>query len=304
MQTILGAGGVIGRELAALLPRHTDRIRLVSRTPAAVNPDDELFPADLLEPDATAAAVEGSEVAYLTAGLRYDAGVWEEEWPRIMTNVVDACRRHGARLVFLDNVYAYGLVRGPMTEDTPHAPSSRKGAVRARITDDLMEAAGRGDLEAMILRAADFYGPGAELSITHATVISRLQAGKTPQWVGDPRAVHTFSYTRDVARSLALLGNRTEAYGQIWHALTHPDRITGEEFVRMACRAAGRPDRIQAPPAWVLRILEWFVPVLRENREMMYQFDEDYIFDSSKIIRAYGLQPTEYRDGIQAALKG
>ena len=103
MQTILGANGVIGREVSRALLQYTDRIRQVSRSPAAVNPGDELHPADLLDADATGRAVAGSEVAYLVAGLRYDTEVWRAQWPRVMENVIRACRTHGSRLVFFDN---------------------------------------------------------------------------------------------------------------------------------------------------------------------------------------------------------
>ena len=46
-QTILGAGGAIGIELAKALATYTTDIRLVSRNPKKVNLSDELFPADL-----------------------------------------------------------------------------------------------------------------------------------------------------------------------------------------------------------------------------------------------------------------
>src|SRR5690606_15691479 len=121
------------------------RVRQVSRHPRQVNGDDEVVTADLLDAEATARAVEGSTVAYLVAGLKYDHRVWREEWPRVMRNVMDACRRHGAALVFLDNVYAYGRVDGAMTEETPYNPISRKGEVRAKVATTLMDAVRRGD---------------------------------------------------------------------------------------------------------------------------------------------------------------
>jgi len=303
MQTILGAGGVIARELSRLLPGYTDRVRQVGRDPRRVNPGDEVLAADLLDAAATLRAVDGSEVVYLTAGLRYAAAVWEDEWPRIMGNVIDACVRHGSRLVFFDNVYAYGLVRGRMTEETPFNPCSRKGEVRARIAITLLEAMAAGQLEAMIVRAADFYGPGAHLSLTHATVVQRLKDGKKPQWAGDPGKVHTFTYTPDAARSVAMLGNTPTAYGQSWHALTSGEEITGEGFVRLACQLAGRPFALQVAPPWMLRLMGLFMPVLRENDEMMYQFVEDYRFDSGKLERALGLQPSGYPEGIAATLR-
>lgn len=303
MQTILGSNGVIGREVSRILPRFTDHVRQVSRTPVATNPSDELFPADLLDRAATARAVEGSRVAYLLAGLRYSAAVWSEEWPRVMDNVIDACIRHGSRLVFFDNVYAYGRVQGPMTEETPFSPCSRKGEVRARIATTLLEEMRKGSLEAMIVRAADFYGPDATLSLTHATVIQRLVQGRTPQWVGKPQAVHTFTYTPDAGRTVALLGNRDEGWGETWHALTSAETMTGEAFVRLACETAGRPFKIQVAPRWLLRALGLFQPVLRENDEMMYQFEEDYRFDSRKVRQALGIEATPYEQGIAAALR-
>lgn len=304
MQTILGANGTIGKELSKLLPTYTDRIRQVSRHPQKVNATDETFAADLLDPKAVSDAVAGSEVAYLVAGLKYDTKVWQEQWPRVMRNAIDACKRHGVKLVFFDNVYAYGRVEGPMTEATPYDPCSRKGEVRARIATTLMGEAKRGDLQAMIVRAADFYGPGATLSLTHSTVTERLKAGKTPQWIGDAKALHTFTYTPDAGRSVALLGNTPSAYGQVWHALTSKEQMSGEEYVHTACDLAGRPYRIQVAPRWMLGIMGLFVPVLRENMEMMYQFEHDYRFDSSKLEENFELKATAYREGIAATLAG
>lgn len=302
MQTILGANGVIGRELARALPSYSERIRQVSRSPGRVNPSDETVVADLLDAEATVRAVAGSEVAYLVAGLPYDTTVWREQWPRVMRNVIDACKRHGTRLVFFDNVYAYGRVEGVMTEETPFNPTSRKGEVRARIATTLLDEMRTGGLEAMIVRSADFYGSGATQSVVHATVFERLRGNKTPQWLGSARAVHTFTYTPDAGRATAVLAQSPEAYGQTWHLPTSREAITGEEFVRLACELAGRPYRLQVAPRWMLRLMGVFVPVLRENDEMMYQFEHDYRFDSSKVEGAYGLAPTNYREGIAATL--
>ncbi|MBX2998014.1 MAG: NAD-dependent epimerase/dehydratase family protein [Caldilineaceae bacterium] len=302
MQTILGASGVIGRELSQALVASGHRIRQVGRNPQPVNPQDEIVRADLLDAEATDRAVAGSDVAYLVAGLQYDATVWEEQWPRLMRNVIDACKRHGSRLVFFDNVYAYGYVHGMMTEETPLKPTSRKGKVRAQIATMLLDEMRSGVLQAMITRAADFYGPGATLSITHSTVFERLKAGKTPQWIGNPKAVHTFTYTPDAGRAVAILGQSDKAYGQTWHLPTTKEPLSGEGFVRLACELAGRPFKIQVAPRWMLRLMGIFVPVLRETQEMLYQFESDYHFDSSKIEAAYDLKPTPYREGIATTL--
>ena len=129
-----------------------------------------------------------------------------------------------------------------------------------------MDEVKRGELRGMIVRAADFYGPGAVLSLTHATVTQRLKAKKTPQWVGNPKAVHTFTYTPDAGRTVALLGNTATAYGQVWHALTSHDPMTGEQYVRIACELLGRPYGLQVPPRWMLSFLGVFVPVAAHQR--------------------------------------
>lgn len=89
MHTILGANGVIGRELSAELAAFDQGIRQVSRSPQRVNPTDELVSADLLDARATASAVQGSAVCDLVAGLKYDHRVWQEQWPRVMRNARD-----------------------------------------------------------------------------------------------------------------------------------------------------------------------------------------------------------------------
>jgi len=167
MQTILGANGAVSNNLVKALPQYTDKIRLVSRNPKKVHATDELHAADLLNAAQTDAAVAGSEVVYLTAGLPYDIKVWREQWPVLMRNVIDACQKHNAKLVFFSNVYPYGKVNGWMTETTPFNPTSKKGEVRAKIEETLLDEGKRGNIQAQIVRGADFYGPKTPLSFVN-----------------------------------------------------------------------------------------------------------------------------------------
>lgn len=303
VHTILGANGVIARELSRSLVTATQNIRQVSRSPQKVNATDTIMVADLLDAPSVNKAVAGSEVVYLVAGLKYDASVWLAQWPEVMRNVIAACMQHRARLVFFDNVYAYGQVQGAMTEETPFNPSSIKGEVRARIATTLLDEMQRGTIEAMIVRAADFYGPGAVNSLPHAAVFTRLRAGKTPQWIGDPSKVHTFTYTPDAGRALALLGGARNAYGQTWHLPTSAEPLTGAQFVRLACELVNRPNALQVAPRWMLKLMGVFMPVIRESNEMLYQFEHDYRFDSAKFASAFGQQATSYPTGISESLQ-
>jgi nucleoside-diphosphate-sugar epimerase len=303
MHTILGANGIIGREVSSALPAYQVKIRQVSRNPKKVNDSDELVSADLLNFEQTEKAVAGSEVVYLLAGLPYEATVWQRDWPRVMKHVIDACKKHQAKLVFFDNVYAYGQVTGKMTEETPFNPISKKGEVRAQIARHLLDEIKANNLTGMIVRGADFYGPGATLSLTHATVSERLIAGKGPQWIGDPGKIHTFTYTPDAGKSVARLGTTPSAFNQTWHALTSHELITGADYVRMACEIMNHKNSIQAMPKWGVRMLGLFIPVLREFVEMMYQFEQDYVFDSSKFEKQFSVTATPVRQGIEETLR-
>jgi nucleoside-diphosphate-sugar epimerase len=304
MQTILGANGIIASELSKHLPAYTTDVRQVSRNPKKVNPHDGLVSADLLNYAQTEKAVAGSEVVYLVAGLKYDIGVWREQWPKIMQNVLDACKQHRAKLVFFDNVYSYGHVTGPMTEETPFNPTSKKGEVRARIATQLLDEIKQKNLDAMIVRAADFYGPNCNVSITDATVTQRLKAGKRPQWIGNPSKIHSFTFTPDAGKAVALLGNTPSAFNQTWHVPTSPQKITGEEYVRMASEVLNLAyKKPQALSRLGLRVVSLFVPILREFVEMMYQYENDYIFDSTKIEKQLGISATPYSQGIRETLR-
>ncbi len=302
MQTILGANGIIAQELSKHLPNYTKEIRQVSRNPKRVNATDELMTADLLNYEQTEKAVAGSEIVYLVAGLQYDTKIWRVQWPKLMKNVIDACKKHNSKLVFFDNVYSYGFVNGSMNEETPFNPTSKKGEIRAGIALTLLDEIKHGNITGMIVRGADFYGPGALLSVTYSTVTQRLKANQGPQWIGDAKKIHTFSYTPDAGRSVALLGNTPDAFNQTWHALTSKEKITGEGYVRIACELMNRPYKIQLLPKFGVRLIGLFVPVLREFVEMMYQFENDYIFDSTKIEKKFNLAATTYRDGIKETL--
>lgn len=301
MQTILGANGTIGKILAQELPAYTDRIRLVSRNPIRVNESDELLPLDLTQPGTVDKAVQGSDIVYLVVGLEYSLKVWEQYWPALMRDTVNACLKHGAKLVFFDNVYMYDKSHlSHLTENTHVNPPSRKGAVRKKISDMLLEAVRDMGLQGLIARSADFYGPGNENNFINQMVLKNLKSGKKPMWFVGPDIKHSFTYTHDAGKATALLGNTPDAYGQVWHLPTDTRPVTGKEFISMIASEFGIKDpKISILPKWMLRPLGLFIPVMKEMPEMMYQYDRDYFFDSSKLTSRFGIKATPYEEGVR-----
>lgn len=300
MQTILGSGGAIGVELAKVLPEYTDQVRLVARNPQPVTGNEELFAADLLDPEQLMQAVAGSEVVYLTVGLPYKKALWAKQWPVIMQSTIQACAHHKARLVFFDNLYMYDAkALNPATEDSSQQPPSEKGKVRKAIAQQLLLAAKRGDVEALIARSADFYGPGiANTSMLNETVIKPLAKGSSANWMGDMDRKHSFTYTPDAARATALLGNTPDAFGQVWHLPTSDNPPTGRQWIGMVAKALGTKPKGRNVSKTFVRILSIFVPLMREMVEMMYQYERDYVFQSTKFEERFKVKPTSYEVGI------
>jgi nucleoside-diphosphate-sugar epimerase len=299
MHVILGAGGAIGTPLAAELLARQQKVRAVSRSGVAPT-GVEAVRADFNNPDEVLQAVADGSTVYLLAGLKYDRRVWQAQWPRIMKHVVRACSARGARLVFFDNVYLYGRVDGPMTEDTPVRPASRKGEIRAGIIDFLQNEIAAGRVTAAIARAADFYGPHADrTSVASILVFQRLAAGKSAQVFVDADRKHSYTYTLDCAKALCQLADADDAFGQAWHLPTAHPALTGREFIELAAKALGVAPRVAVLPAWLMKTLGLVVPMMRELAEMLYQNDRDYLFDSSKFERRFAFTPTPYADGIR-----
>ena len=298
MQTILGSSGVIGNELAKSLTQYTNKIRLVSRNPKKVNPTDELFTANLLKAEEVLKAVEGSEIVYLTVGIQYKTSMWQQQWPLIMKNVIEACKQNNSKLVFFDNVYVYGRVNGWMKEDTPIKPISRKGEVRKQVTEMLMNEVKNGNLKAIIARAADFYGPNTPLSFVTVTVFENFKKEKKAMWFIDAERKHSFTYTPDAGKATAILGNSDSAYNQVWHLPSDRNVLTGKEFIELSAEAFGVKPEYTVLKKWMIKMAGLFNSNIRESVEMLYQNDSDYLFDSTKFEKAFNFRPTSYEEGI------
>lgn len=306
MQTVLGANGQIAEELTRYLHDNvTHDIRLVSRNPRKVHETDQLFPANLMDADATAAAVEGSEIAYLTVGLPMDSALWEQQFPTMMANTIAACQEHGTKLVFFDNTYMYPRTAQPQVEDTQFQPVGRKATVRAEIANMLLAEMSAGTIEAVIGRAPEFYGPGKTQSLTNTAVFDRIKKGQRPTIPLDAHTRRSLIWTPDASRALGLLGNTPDAYGQTWHLPIDPDRLTYAQMVETAAEILGREISYRTVPSVVFRLGGLFNPAVKEANELLPRYRQDNIFDTTKFATRFpDFEVTTYREGIAEILTG
>lgn len=286
---VLGAGTVGAATAAVLRAGSAGPVVRIGRTSG----DRRI---DLRDPDATADLAAGASTLYLTAGLPYRSAVWERDWPSILRNVIASSIHHRARLVFFDNVYAYGPVATAMTEQTPIRPTSRKGTVRAALAAQLDRAGERG-LDYAIVRSADFYGPGAETSVFTTMAARAVARGKRPLWLFDADQPHSMTYVPDIARALVTVGTAPALAQRVWHVPTAP-ALTGREYARLL--GGGE---IRVLTEGMTRAGALFSADARESLELSYQSLAPHVFDGSAFTTEWGMAPTPVSEGIAATLR-
>lgn len=296
LAVVVGAGST-GVATARLLADAGHRVRLVTRGGGGPeHPSIERVAADASDADRLSEVASGADTLYNCAAPPYHT--WTKALPPLAQGLLTAAERTGADYVMLDNLYAYGPVDGPMTEDLPLAPSSVKGRVRAEVWRQADAAHSAGRVRLTTVRASDFIGAGA-VSVFTLAVAPKVLAGKPALVPADLDAPHSWTATRDVARALVTVAQDERGRGRVWHAPTPPPLSVRELAVRLARQAEVREPRLRAMPGWLLRAGGLFSPAVRELPEMQYQFQRPFVLDSSAIEETFDLHPTPLEEVLQ-----
>ncbi len=296
---VLGAGPV-GRAVAAQLASGGAVPRVLTRSGTSV-PGARSAAVDVTDAGALAAALAGADVVFQCAQPAYHR--WAAEFPALQRSALDACARTGAGLVAVENLYPYGAVAGPITESMPFNPCSAKGEVRARMATELAAAHTEGRVRTAAVRASDFLGPGVGASAYGDRFVGPLAKGRAADVFGDPDTRHSVSFVPDLAAALVAVAERPGAWGRAWHAPTAP-AITQRHLVELVAAAAGTEPRLRVVKPWMLRLVGLFNPGARETVEMLYEFEADFVLDSSAAEGALGLTPTPLADAAAATVAG
>lgn len=271
-------------------------VRVVNRSGKAEVPAGvEVVAADANDPAQAAKACKNAEVVYHCANVAYEK--WTTLFPPLTKGILAGAKSAGARLVYGDNLYAYGPDAETMTEDTPRKPAGGKPSMRAEMEALLLDAHRNGELEVAIAKGSDFYGPRVLVSQMGSRVFPNLLSGKAASVMGNPDLPHTYTYIRDFARVLVLIAEAPEAAGQVWH-VPSAKTLTTRQFVERAAKIAGVQPKVSAMPRGMMNILALFIPILKELKEVMYQFEQPFVVDGSKVQETFGFTPTPLDETI------
>jgi nucleoside-diphosphate-sugar epimerase len=291
--------GPVGRTLATRLVAAGKEVRIVSRRPIQLAGATHVG----LDASETANAIEASKgAAVIYNCVNADITRWLELLPPLYESMLSAAVQHHAKYVVMDNLYMYGPVKGPMVEDLPYRPNGPKSTLRGKLAEDILRSHAEGKVEAVLVRASDFFGPYVENALISRSTLLAMKAGKRFPTIGNLDAKHTFSYMPDVAAALEICGENPLAIGKVWHVPSLP-AISVRGFLKNFGNEFGVTPKPMNANRFMLNILGVFNPMMKSLKETLYQWESDYVMDSTQFQTTFGLQPTPMKLAVQETIR-
>lgn len=300
LHVIFGTGP-LGKNTMRELLRLGKQVRMVNRRGMAegVPAEVEVVQGDGYDPQSVAAVTQNAAAVYQCAQPEYHQ--WEEKFPALQRSILKGAAHNGATLIVGDNLYMYGDPDGAViAEDSPLRPMTKKGRIRHQMAQEIWEVHKRGEVQAAICRASNFFG--AEYAVIGDLVFKPALQGKTANLIGRKDVPHTFTYIPDFGKALATLGTRREALGQVWIAPSLP-AMTQEQLMEALSVALGKPIKARYANRLIMRIFGLFSPSAKETVEMMYEFEKPYVVSSAKFERAFGIAPTSFDQALKETVQ-
>ncbi|GAB4084077.1 NAD-dependent epimerase/dehydratase family protein [Myceligenerans cantabricum] len=290
---VLGAGPV-GRHVAQQLAERGSRVTVATRSGRDTGiAGVEHVAVDAADPDALSRAAEGAVTLYNCVNPG-DYTQWERTWPPLAASFLTAVERTGAVYAITGTLYPYGPVDGPMTEDLPDAATDHKGRLRARLWADALAAHRAGRIRTVEVRGADYMGPGVGANGHISRVVPDALRGRTVTMMGRVDQPHTFTDVQDVARTIIAAAGEPAAHGRIWHVPSNAPVTQRQALTDVLATAGHQPVRIRTLRGPVLAGVALVSPMMRELREMIYQFERPYVLDDTAARKQLGIEPTPW----------
>ncbi len=299
---VIVGSGPAGTTTAKLLSSLGEQVILLNRSGQGPSVEGVQRKAiDATDQEALQSVAADASVIYNCANPAYTR--WVSDWPPLADSMLNAAKTSGAVLVTLSNLYGYAPPTRPMLETDELDSTTVKGQVRAKMWLDALDAHRRGDIRATEARGSDFVGAplGASYQMGER-VTSPLKKGKTVNILGDPDMAHSWTAIDDVAATLVELGSNPKAWGNPWHIPTAEPLSQRKIISQMGEMAGVSTVNVRSAPAALLTVMGWFQPIVRELKEVMYQFDSPFVVDSSAATTAFGLKPASLEESLRLTL--
>ena len=298
---VLGATGSMGSALVYELVNRGVEVTAFARSGDQLN---KLFGnqpvkvtiGDVFQQDDVKKAAEGIDVVFHAINIPYPE--WQEKQPLLLTNILEAVKKTGTKLVMIDNIYAYGRSYGvPVTEEVKKKPHTKKGNIRLQLE----QMAKQSRVPLLITHLPDFYGPNAGSTLLNYTFQAMIQ-NKKARYIGNQMLAREFIYTPDGAKAIVELAFQNRFDGENWN-IPGAGTITGTDIIRIAKQVTGYNKKVSTVSKNMIRFIGIFDSFMREYVEMYYLNEEPVVLNGDKYERAIGPVPkTPYEEGIKQTL--
>lgn len=221
---------------------------------------------------------------------------WAQDWPPMAAAMMAAAEASGAVLATTSNLYGYGPVDRPMTENLPLAATGVKGRMRAQMWRESLAAHKAGRVRAFEVRGSDYIGARAS-SLLSLLLLPTWRKGRGARVPADLDCPHSWTDVDDVARLLVAGAADSRAWGKAWHVPTAAP-LTMRELAAAAADLMGVEPRLRALPQVAVYLAGVASPFIRELRETQHQFRRPFVLDSSAAQETFGLGPTPTRQAL------
>jgi nucleoside-diphosphate-sugar epimerase len=304
---VLGANGRLSREVARAFHAKGWQVRAVTRngkSEALANlAGMEFVAADAMNQDEVIQATLGCDVIF--NGLNPVYTEWAGKCMPMAENVLAALRKHGATHLFPGNIYNFGsTLPETLTPHTPARPDHGKAHIRVQMENLFAEVSKRDDIQTINLRSGDFFGGDGTGSWFDLVVSNKITKGKVT-YPGNPNILHAWAYLPDVAKAFVELAEKADTLSNFENFHFDGHNITGDQMYRALEVAMGKNLKRDALPGFVIKVLGWFNPQMREVSEVFYQWNTPHQVKDSRLSEVIGNVPhTNLEEAVRSALVG
>lgn len=288
---ITGGTGFIGKKLVARLVKHGDKVRLLTRSPAAVEKSSllEIHKCDLLTFGLKEIGyiLDGVDVLYHCAGQLKDTRIMRALHVDATYKLAEAAAGRIDRWVQLSSVGVYGpKLRGEVTEESPFNPCGEYEITKTESDQIVIDAAAKGGFNYSILRPSNVYGPGMTNRSLYA-LISMIQRGLF-FFVGKKGASANYIHVDNVVEALLLCGTMPQAAGKVYNLSDHR---TMETFIGVIAQSLRKEMPHVRVPEVFIRLLAKLLgnlPGMPLTEARVDALTGHAIYSNEKIVRELG----------------
>jgi nucleoside-diphosphate-sugar epimerase len=297
--TVIGSnGGIGGAIIDELLQKGYTNIRGVTiggkekygRPIKVIRADARIKPQLVM-------ACEGSKVIFGAFNAsEYSDKDWAMEFPAMMDSFIAAGKNNNAKLIFLDNVYGYKDLLGKKVydEDVMEEPVNTKGEIRKAVTKQFLDGLEYYNLKGNVIKSSDLYGPYSLNSMIGYRFFEALFNKNVGEVLPLGNNLHSFTYTRDVAR-LAVEVIENDILIPLLHT-PNTNPIGLEDLVTKTFGYVSTNPKLSKMPKILFIITSLFIPPIKSIMAMQYQWNNKF-----EVVSKYNQDfvPTSIDDGVR-----